>query len=107
LHQFGHARERYIYAFLVVIVLLITMVVEGYALRTAVREASRTRGARGWLQFVRRTRARRASSGGPTTPERRRRADGPGSRPWRVRQRHWDRRPGPEGRAAGVDAVLD
>jgi cation diffusion facilitator family transporter len=89
LHQFGHARERYIYAFLVAIVLfvlgglyalyegyhkvvdpqpltsplgavavlLIAMVLEGYALRTAVREANRTRGARGWLQFVRRARA--------------------------------------------------
>jgi cation diffusion facilitator family transporter len=89
LHQFGYARERYIYAFLVAIVLfvlgglyalyegyhkvvdprpltsplgavavlLIAMVLEGYALRTAVREANRTRGARGWLQFVRRARA--------------------------------------------------
>jgi cation diffusion facilitator family transporter len=89
LHPFGYARERYIYAFLVAIVLfvlgglyalyegyhkivdphpltsplvavavlLIAMVLEGYALRTAVREANRRRGARGWLQFVRRARA--------------------------------------------------
>jgi cation diffusion facilitator family transporter len=89
LHPFGHARERYIYAFLVAVVLftlgglyamyegfhkitdphplnsplvaltvlLIAMALDGYALRTAVREANRTRGSRGWLQFVRRARA--------------------------------------------------
>jgi len=89
LHPFGYARARYIYAFLVsivlftlgglyalyegyhkvmdphpltsavvaVVILLIGMVLEGFALRTAVREANRTRGTRGWLQFVRRTRA--------------------------------------------------
>jgi cation diffusion facilitator family transporter len=89
LHPFGYARERYIYAFLVAIVLftlgrlyalyegyhkvidphpltsptvavavlLIAMPLESFALRTAVREANRTRGTRGWLQFVRRARA--------------------------------------------------
>ena len=89
LHQFGYARVRYLYAFLVaivlftlgglyalyegyhkltephplsspliaVVVLLIALVLEGYALRTAVREANRTRGTRSWLQFVRRARA--------------------------------------------------
>ena len=89
LHPFGYARARYLYAFLVAIVLftlgglyalyegyhkmtnphsltspvvavavlLIAMALEGYALRTAVREANRTRGGRGWLQFVRRARA--------------------------------------------------
>jgi cation diffusion facilitator family transporter len=89
LHPFGYARARYIYAFLVavvlfvlgglyalyegyhkvidphpltsplvaVVVLLLAAALEGYALRTAVREANRTRGARGWLQFVRRARA--------------------------------------------------
>jgi cation diffusion facilitator family transporter len=89
LHQFGYARVRYLYAFLVaivlftlgglyalyegyhkltdphplsspliaVVVLLIAFVLEGYALRTAVREANRTRGTRSWLQFVRRARA--------------------------------------------------
>jgi cation diffusion facilitator family transporter len=89
LHPFGYARRRYIYAFLVAVVLftlgglyalyegyhkvidpepltsplvavavlLIAMALEGYALRTAVREANRTRGARGWLHFVRRSRA--------------------------------------------------
>jgi cation diffusion facilitator family transporter len=89
LHPFGYARARYIYAFLVavvlfslgglyalyegyhkvtdphpltspvvaVVVLLIAMALEGYALRTAVREANRTRGTRDWLQFVRRARS--------------------------------------------------
>ena len=89
LHPFGYARQRYIYAFLVAVVLftlgglyalyegyhkvidphplssplvavavlVIAMVLEGYALRTAVREANRTRGTRGWLHFVRRARA--------------------------------------------------
>jgi cation diffusion facilitator family transporter len=89
LHQFGYARERYVYAFLVaivlftlgglyalyegyhkvidpqtlesplvaVVVLLIAAALEGYALRTAVGEANRTRGGRSWLRFVRRTRS--------------------------------------------------
>jgi len=89
LHPFGYARQRYIYAFLVAVVLftlgglyalyegyhkvldphplssplvavavlVIAMVLEGYALRTAVREANRTRGTRGWMHFVRRARA--------------------------------------------------
>ena len=89
LHPFGYARARYIYAFLVAVVLfvlgglyalyegyhkvidphplttplvavavlLLAAALEGYALRTAVREANRTRGTRGWLQFVRRARA--------------------------------------------------
>jgi len=89
LHPFGYARARYVYAFLVaivlfvlgglyalyegyhkvidphplsspavaIVVLLVAMVLEGYALRAAVREANRTRGARNWLQFVRRARA--------------------------------------------------
>jgi cation diffusion facilitator family transporter len=89
LHPFGYARARYVYAFLVaivlfvlgglyalyegyhkvidphplsspavaIVVLLVAMMLEGYALRTAVREANRTRGNRNWLQFVRRARA--------------------------------------------------
>jgi cation diffusion facilitator family transporter len=89
LHPFGYARARYIYAFLVAIVLftlgglyalyegyhkivdphplssplvavavlVIAMVLEGYALRTAVREANRTRGTRDWFAFVRRARS--------------------------------------------------
>ncbi|MGX6608175.1 cation diffusion facilitator family transporter [Micromonosporaceae bacterium Da 78-11] len=88
LHPFGYARERFVYAFLVaiilfslgglyavyegyhkvidphplesplvaVIVLLIGGALEGYALRTAVGEANRTRGKRSWLRFIRRTR---------------------------------------------------
>jgi cation diffusion facilitator family transporter len=89
LHPFGYARARYIYAFLVAIVLftlgglyalyegyhkiihphpltspvvavavlVIAGALEGYALRTAIREANRTRGNRDWLQFVRRARS--------------------------------------------------
>ena len=89
LHPFGYARERYVYAFIVaivlftlgglyavyegyhkvtdprplesplvaVIVLLIAASLEGYALRTAVGQANRTRGGRSWLRFVRRTRS--------------------------------------------------
>jgi cation diffusion facilitator family transporter len=89
LHPFGYARARYIYAFLVAIVLftlgglyalyegyhkvidphpltsplvaiavlIVAAALEGYALRTAVREANRTRGARSWFHFVRRARA--------------------------------------------------
>ena len=89
LHQFGYARVRYLYAFLVAIVLftlgglyalyegyqkiadphsltspivavavlLIAMMLEGYALRTAVREANRTRGTRSWAHFIRRSRS--------------------------------------------------
>ena len=89
MHPFGYGRVRYLYAFLVAIVLftlgglyalyegamkivephplesplvavavlLIAMVLEGFALRTAVREANRTRGARSWLQFVTRARS--------------------------------------------------
>jgi cation diffusion facilitator family transporter len=40
-----------------VAVLLIAIALEGYALRTAVREANRTRGSRDWLAFVRRARS--------------------------------------------------
>jgi cation diffusion facilitator family transporter len=89
LHPFGYARERYIYAFLVAIVLfslgglyalyegwhkvndphdlssplvavavlVIALALEGYALRTAVREANKVRGTDSWWQFVRHARA--------------------------------------------------
>ena len=89
LHPFGHAAERYVYAFLVavilfsfgglyalyegyhkvidphpldsplvaVVVLVIAACLEGYALRTAMAQANRTRGGRNWLKFVRRTRS--------------------------------------------------
>lgn len=89
LHPFGYARARYVYAFLVAVVLfvlgglyalyegyhkvvdphpltsplvavavlLVAAALEGYALRTAVREANRTRGTWSWFNFVRRARA--------------------------------------------------
>lgn len=89
-HPFGYGRERYIYAFIVAIVLftlgglfalyeawhkirnphpitewrwapvavlLVAVVLEGTALRTAVREAGRERGQAGWVRFVRRSKA--------------------------------------------------
>src|SRR5829696_2578621 len=89
LHPFGYARERYIYAFLVAIVLftlggvyalyegyakvtdphelrsplvavavlLVAIALEGYALRTAAREANRVRRGQSWFQFIRHARA--------------------------------------------------
>lgn len=89
LHPFGYARERYIYGFLVAIilfslgglyalyeayhkithpgeltsplvavsVLVIAICLESFALRTAVREANRIRGDRGWVAFIRRARS--------------------------------------------------
>jgi cation diffusion facilitator family transporter len=88
-HPFGYARERYIYAFLVsivlftlgglyalyegyqktlrpheltsplvaIVVLVVSIGLEGYALHTAVRIANRTRGRRSWLDFIRRAKA--------------------------------------------------
>jgi cation diffusion facilitator family transporter len=90
LHPFGYGRERYIYAFIVSIVLfsvgglfsiyegvhkiqhpepitdawlpitvlLIAMALEGWSLRTAVRESNEVRPAdQGWVAFVRRAKA--------------------------------------------------
>src|SRR5690606_3588521 len=89
LHPFGYGRERYVYAFLVAIVLftmgglyaiyeawhkisdphelktplvavavlLIAIVLETSALRTAVRESNKLRGRRSWVRFVRDARA--------------------------------------------------
>lgn len=87
-HPFGYGRERYIYAFIVAIVLfslgglfalyeawhkirdphgitawhwvpigvlLVAIVLESVALRTAVRESNRSRGKASWVQFVRRS----------------------------------------------------
>lgn len=40
-----------------IVVLVAAMVLEGYALRTAVREANRVRGSRSWIEFVRHAKA--------------------------------------------------
>lgn len=89
-HPFGYGRERYVYAFIVSIVLfslgglfalyeawhkwsdphpidawhwvpiavlLVAMVMEGLALRTAVIESNRVRGTRSWMEFVRHSKA--------------------------------------------------
>ncbi|MGI5239939.1 cation diffusion facilitator family transporter [Dactylosporangium sp. CA-139066] len=88
-HPFGYARERYIYAFIVsivlftlgglfalyegyhkilhpkdldnplvaVIILVIAVGLEGYALLTAARSANETRGNRTWWQFIRHAKA--------------------------------------------------
>jgi len=87
-HQFGYARERYFWAFVVSLVLfslgslyalfegfekirhphelsnlpiaigilIFGIVVEGYALNTAYKEAQKIRGRLSWPQFIRRTR---------------------------------------------------
>jgi len=89
-HPFGYGRERYVYGFVVsivlftlgglfalyeawhkwsdpepietwqwvpIVVLLVAMVMEGYALRTAVKESNRIRGGRSWVGFVRNAKA--------------------------------------------------
>ncbi|MEF2975592.1 cation diffusion facilitator family transporter [Subtercola sp. YIM 133946] len=88
-HPFGYGRERYVYAFVVSIilfsvggvfslyegvekiahphpidvpwvpiaVLLAAMVLEGFSLRTAMKESNHTRGNQSWVQFVRRAKA--------------------------------------------------
>ncbi|MEE6288991.1 cation diffusion facilitator family transporter [Georgenia sp. MJ173] len=89
-HQFGYGRARYLYAFIVSIVLFslgglfalyegyhkwshpepitawqwvpptvlaLAMVMEAYALHTAVKEANAVRGKQPWLQYVRKTRS--------------------------------------------------
>ena len=88
-HPFGHGRERYVYAFVVSIilfsvggvfsvyegiekiqhphalslpwipiaVLLVAMVLEGFSLRTAVKESNHTRGKQGWVSFIRHAKA--------------------------------------------------
>ncbi|TDC67470.1 cation diffusion facilitator family transporter [Actinomadura sp. GC306] len=89
-HPFGYGRERYIYAFIVaivlfslgglfalyeawhkigdphgitewqwvpIVVLLVAIVLESMALRTAVIESNRSRGKAGWVQFVRRSKS--------------------------------------------------
>ncbi|GAA5102070.1 cation diffusion facilitator family transporter [Haloechinothrix salitolerans] len=89
-HPFGYGRERYVYAFIVsivlftlgglfalyeawhkwshpeaitnwhwvpIVVLLIAIVMESYALRTAVVESNRVRGRQSWPEFVRHAKA--------------------------------------------------
>jgi cation diffusion facilitator family transporter len=88
-HQFGYGRSRFLYAFIVAIViflaggvfalyeayekfaephpleepiwafavLIISIGLEGFSLRTAVKESSERRGALSWPQFVKRTKA--------------------------------------------------
>src|SRR6185436_8055291 len=85
-HPFGYGRERYVYAFVVaiilfsvggvfsiyegveklthpeplrnwwlpVLVLLIAICLEGFSLRTAVKESNHVRGKQSWIQFIRR-----------------------------------------------------
>ncbi len=89
LHQFGYGRERYIYAFIVsivlftlggvyavyegwhkisdphpltspliaVIVLIIAIGLESYAMATAIKESNKVRGTQTWWQFIRHARA--------------------------------------------------
>lgn len=88
-HPFGYGRERYVYAFVVsiilfsiggvfsiyegidklqhphelkvpwlpILVLSISIVLESFSLRTAVRESNRIRGSQTWIQFVRHAKA--------------------------------------------------
>ncbi len=88
-HPFGYGRERYVYAFVVsiilfsiggvfslyegfdklshphplenawlpILVLAIAMVLEGFSLRTAIRESNHTRGQETWVQFIRHAKA--------------------------------------------------
>jgi cation diffusion facilitator family transporter len=88
-HPFGYGRERYVYAFVVsiilfsvggvfalyegiekvnnphplevwwlpMLVLTISILLEGFSLRTAIKESNHTRGKQSWLQFVRRAKA--------------------------------------------------
>ncbi|GAB3614563.1 cation diffusion facilitator family transporter [Humibacter ginsengisoli] len=88
-HPFGHGRERYVYAFVVSIilfsvggvfsvyegiekllhphplevwwlplaVLVISMVLEGFSLRTGIRESRPHKGAGSWVRFIRRAKA--------------------------------------------------
>ena len=88
-HPFGYGRERYVYAFVVsiilfsvggvfsiyegiekvsephpienawlpIVVLVIAMGLEGFSLRTAVKESNPQRGRQSWIQFVRRAKA--------------------------------------------------
>jgi len=88
-HPFGHGRERYVYAFVVsiilfsvggvfslyegveklrephpldvpwlpVLVLAISLTLEGFSLRTAIRESRPSKGQQSWASFIRRAKA--------------------------------------------------
>lgn len=88
-HPFGFGRERYVYAFVVsiilfsvggvfslyeginkiqnphplenawipIVVLVVAMALEGFSLRTAVRESNHVRGKDGWIAFIRHAKA--------------------------------------------------
>jgi len=88
-HPFGYGRERYVYAFVVaiilftvggvfslyegvdkitnphelenvwlpILVLAVSICLEGYSLRTAVKESNRSRGTQSWFRFIRRAKA--------------------------------------------------
>ena len=88
-HPFGYGRSRYVYAFLVsvvlftvgglfsiyegfnklnhpheltnawlpITVLLVAIVLEGFSLRTAIRESNKVRGNQSWVNFVRKAKA--------------------------------------------------
>ena len=88
-HPFGFGRERYVYAFVVsiilftvggmfslyegyeklvephelenwwlpILVLAVAIVLEGFSLRTAIKESNHTRGSQTWLQFIRHAKA--------------------------------------------------
>ena len=88
-HPFGYGRERYVYAFVVsiiifsvggvfslyegveklanphplevpwlpIVVLLVAMGLEGFSLRTAIKESNHSRGKQSWVSFVRRAKA--------------------------------------------------
>lgn len=88
-HPFGFGRERFVYAFVVsiilfsvggvfsivegidklqhphelsvpwlpVLVLVVSIVLESFSLRTAIRESNHSRGKQGWVQFVRHAKA--------------------------------------------------
>lgn len=88
-HPFGYGRERYVYAFVVsiilfsvggvfsiyegidklqhphevemplvpIVILIVAMGLEGFSLRTAIRESNHVRGQQSWVQFIRHAKA--------------------------------------------------
>ncbi|MGV8896920.1 MAG: cation diffusion facilitator family transporter [Rhodoglobus sp.] len=88
-HPFGYGRERYVYAFVVsiilfsvggvfsiyegisklqdphelempivpIVILIVALVLEGFSLRTAIKESNLVRGNQSWVQFVRHAKA--------------------------------------------------